>query len=62
MSDGTVTIKARKPLVVTENHGGYRGDKCIWCGAVGWLDKLAHAPECPVPEALWPSPAQGNSP
>lgn len=49
-----VEIEASKLLVVTENHGGYLGGQCLWCGAVGWMDRLAHKPECPVPAAMKP--------
>lgn len=49
-----VLIDACKCIVITENHGGYLGGECIWCGAVGWVDRLKHEPDCPVPAAMLP--------
>lgn len=51
---GKVLIEAHKLLVVTANHGGYMGGECLWCGAIGWMDRLEHKPECPVPAAMLP--------
>lgn len=35
----TVAVPIEKIVIVTENHGGYLGGKCILCGACGWLDE-----------------------
>jgi hypothetical protein len=38
MSVPKISIPADKVVIVTENHGGYLGGKCLACGASGWLD------------------------
>lgn len=50
--DRSVLIDARKLIIVTENHGGYKGGTCVHCDASGWIDRIKHKPECPVPAAL----------
>jgi hypothetical protein len=43
-----ITIDPEKLIIVTENHGGYKGGHCIACGAVGWIDKLEHKADYPL--------------
>jgi len=61
-------VPVHKLVVVTENHGGYLGGRCVICDATGWLDgeigyaynakgllgnELKHTRSCPVsPHAL----------
>jgi len=46
-----ITIDPEKLIIVTENHGGYKGGHCIGCGAVGWIDKLEHKADYPLQKA-----------
>jgi hypothetical protein len=63
----TVPVNASKVVVVTENHGGYKGGRCVACDAIGWLDnehgypshvkgvlgnKLKHKKSCPMNSVL----------
>lgn len=47
-----VQIEASKLIIVTEDHGGYKAGRCVACGACGWLSRLEHKSDCPVPAAL----------
>lgn len=65
-----IEIAADKVVIVTDDHGGYTGGKCIACGASGWLvgkryglphgspDKanaMRHEKQCPMNAVLTPS-------
>lgn len=43
-----ITIDPEKLLVVVENHGGYKGVRCICCDESGWQDRLIHKSDCPL--------------
>lgn len=47
-----VTVPASTLVVVTDNHGGYKGTECIICHACGWEDRWDHKPDCVVGKAL----------
>lgn len=62
-----VSVPAYKLVVVTENHGGYTGGRCVVCGERGWLcekpyglpygskdpaSSFHHKRECPMNAAL----------
>lgn len=61
-----IEIEAKLAVIVTENHGGYTGGRCIACGAVGWLvetpyglpfnsppaNSMRHEKSCPMNAAL----------
>ena len=67
-----IMVDLNDVVVVTENHGGYQGGKCVACGAIGWLDtrcgypypatgvlrnKLIHTKGCSINKYLTP---EGN--
>lgn len=60
-----IAVPIDRCVVVTENHGGYHGGRCIVCDECGWLDnkygwpygtprtnKLVHKQDCPVGDKL----------
>lgn len=41
-------IKRTDLIVITEDHGGYKGGFCVICKQCGWIGKIEHKKGCPV--------------
>jgi len=52
MTKKTVTIGAKRLIIVDEDHGGYKAGYCLMCGRRGWIGKIIHTKKCSVAKAL----------